>query len=71
MQKGLANMKVKLHATGELLEEIRAALKESKGHCPCVLEECRNKDTLCMCKIFRDAPAGTICHCGLYIKLEA
>ena len=63
-------MKIKKYADEETAKEIRAAVKASDGHCPCVLEQFRNEDTKCMCKEFRESPEGTICHCGLYIKLE-
>ena len=64
-------MLVKRYADEPLATEIRAAVKASDGHCPCVLEQFRNEDTKCMCKEFRESPAGTICNCGLYIKVEA
>ena len=62
-------MKIKQYADQELAAEIRAAIKEAQGHCPCVLEICRNADTKCMCKEFRESPVNTIYNCGLYIKL--
>lgn len=61
-------MKIKIYADKEQEEIIRQAIKEAGGHCPCVLPEFRTKDTKCMCKAFRDAPIGSICHCGLYSK---
>jgi hypothetical protein len=63
-------MRVTVYADAETAKEIRQAMKEAKGHCPCVLPSKRNEDTLCMCKNFREAPAGTVCHCGLYKKIE-
>lgn len=63
-------MKIKRYADEETAIEIRAAIKAADGHCPCVLEQFRCTDTKCMCKEFRESPAGTICNCGLYIKLE-
>jgi hypothetical protein len=63
-------MKITRYAEEPLASEIRAAIRNAQGHCPCVLEQCRNEDTLCMCKEFRESPAGTICNCGLYLKLE-
>lgn len=63
-------MQIKKYADEATAAEIRAAIKASKGHCPCVLEQCRCADTLCMCKEFRESPAGTICNCGLYIKID-
>lgn len=64
-------MMIKRYADDETAKEIRAAIKASNGHCPCVLEQYRCDDTLCMCKEFRESPKGTICNCGLYIKTEA
>lgn len=61
-------MKIKQYADPEFAAEIRAAIKEAQGHCPCVLEVFRNEDTQCMCKEFREAPIGAICTCGLYMK---
>ena len=63
-------MKIKLYADEKTAKEIRTAMREAGGHCPCVATSKRNDDTLCMCKSFREAPAGTVCHCGLYIKTE-
>lgn len=63
-------MKIRVYADDELELEIRAAMKAADGHCPCVLASARNQDTKCMCKAFREAPVGTVCHCGLYIKTE-
>lgn len=63
-------MHIKRYADDILAAEIRAAIKAANGHCPCVLEVCRNDDTKCMCKDFRESPKGTVCTCGLYIKLE-
>ena len=62
-------MKIVKYADEETEREIREKIKEAEGHCPCVLKVYRCKDTLCMCKSFREAPAGTICTCGLYQKL--
>ena len=63
-------MLIKRYATDEKAAEIRKAIKEAEGHCPCVLKAARCPETMCICKEFRDSPAGTICHCGLYIKVE-
>ena len=63
-------MKIQRYADNETAAEIRNAIRASQGHCPCVLEQFRCEDTLCMCKEFRESPAGTICNCGLYIKVE-
>jgi hypothetical protein len=62
-------MKVELNTDAQLVQEIRAALKENKGYCPCELEQL--PDTKCMCKDFRENVAvGEYCHCGLYKKLS-
>lgn len=63
-------MHIKRYADEPLATEIRTAIRAAGGHCPCVLEACRNEDTKCMCKDFRESPKGTICTCGLYIKIE-
>ena len=63
-------MKIQRYADKETAAEIRAAVRASNGHCPCVLEQFRCADTLCMCKEFRESPKGTVCNCGLYIKTE-
>lgn len=63
-------MTIKRYADDELAKEIRAAIRASDGHCPCVLAHLRSADTKCMCKEFRESPKGTICTCGLYIKTE-
>lgn len=63
-------MQIKRYADEELASEIMKSIKNCEGHCPCVLEQFRNDDTKCMCKIFRESPKGTVCNCGLYIKVE-
>ena len=60
-------MKVKVNDNKELVDEIRAKLKENNGYCPCSL--IKSEDTKCMCKEFREQDIGE-CHCGLYIKIE-
>lgn len=63
-------MKITRYADDELAQEIRSAIRAASGHCPCVLEQFRCDDTLCMCKEFRESPVGTVCNCGLYKKVE-
>lgn len=58
-------MKIETNPNKELVEEIRAALKQNDGYCPCRLE--KKPETKCMCQEFRNQEEGT-CHCGLYIK---
>lgn len=63
-------MKIRATENKEHNEQIRAKLRENGGYCPCVPSFARNEDTRCICKEFREAPAGTTCHCGLYYKEE-
>ena len=60
-------MRVRLNPNEEIVKEVRAALKETGGYCPCALV--KTSDTKCMCKDFRDQIAQGIpgkCHCELY-----
>ena len=59
------NIMIRTSDNKELVEEIKAKLKENGGFCPCRLE--RTPDTKCMCKEFREQESGE-CHCGLFIK---
>jgi len=62
-------MKVQLNENVELVQEIKTALKENEGFCPCEIE--KTVDTKCMCKDFRENVAvGEYCHCGLYKKIK-
>lgn len=54
----------------ELVKKIRDGLKESGGHCPCVVPEFWGEDTKCLCREFRDQTEIGLCHCGLYRKVE-
>lgn len=47
-------------------QEIRQALKENDGYCPCRIH--KTEDTKCMCKEFREQAESGVCHCGLYKK---
>lgn len=60
-------MRIKINPDKEFVREMKQAIKDNNGHCPCRIE--RSKDTLCMCKSFREMDEGT-CHCGLYIKYK-
>lgn len=60
-------MKIRVSDNKELVEEIRAQLKENGGYCPCKIE--KTPDTKCMCKEFIDMEEGE-CHCGLYVKVK-
>lgn len=58
-------MAIKVNTDSELVANVRQALKDNGGYCPCSL--IKSEDTKCMCKEFREMETGT-CHCGLYIK---
>ena len=58
-------MRIRATKDEELKNEIRQALKENDGYCPCRSE--RTPETKCMCKEFLEQESGP-CHCGLYIK---
>lgn len=69
MQKELVEiMRIKVSSNKELVSEIRSKLKENDFYCPCTIV--KNEDTKCICKEFREMPAGSTCHCGLYVKIE-
>lgn len=44
-------------------------LKINGGICPCSLEV-DNMDMKCICKPFKEAPIGSICHCEIFTKKE-
>jgi len=58
-------MNIHVNPDKEFVAEMRQALKDNNGYCPCSIE--KNADTKCMCKAFREMESGT-CHCGLYTK---
>ena len=60
-------MRVKVNSDTELVNEVRKALKENNGYCPCKLEKI--PENKCMCKEFLEQKTG-LCHCGLYNKTE-
>lgn len=57
----------KLNCDERKVREIREALLENDGYCPCKVE--RSDDTKCMCKEFRSLQKEGVCHCGLYQKV--
>lgn len=59
-------MKITINPDTEFVAEMRKALKNNDGFCPCALT--KSEDTKCMCKEFREMESGT-CHCGLYTKV--
>ncbi|MBQ2396913.1 MAG: hypothetical protein II304_07775 [Bacteroidales bacterium] len=52
----------------EIYEQVRKAVTENSGYCPCEL--IKNDDTKCPCKAFREQTTIGECHCGLYCKIE-
>ena len=63
-------MKVELNSDKAVVEEIKAALKENDGFCPCEIE--KTPETKCMCKDFlENVQEGELCHCGLFRKIKA
>lgn len=60
-------MTIKTNPNREIVDSVRAALKENGGYCPCSLV--KDEDHKCMCKDFIEQGLGP-CHCGLYIKVE-
>ena len=63
-------MKININPDKEFVNDMRKALKDNNGFCPCSLE--KNEDTKCMCKEFReqikDPDFKGFCHCMLYYK---
>lgn len=60
-------MKGKVSINKDKETEIRKALKENGGYCPCATE--KTNDTKCMCKAFQEQDFTGDCHCGLYHKV--
>ena len=63
-------MKININPDKEFVNDMRKALKDNNGFCPCSLE--KNEDTKCMCKEFKEQIADPdfegFCHCMLYYK---
>lgn len=62
-------MKIIVNQDRAFVNEIRKALNENGGYCPCSL--IKSEDTKCMCKEFRSSAELGPCHCGLYERVEA
>lgn len=61
-------IQIKQNPDEAIVKEVRAALKENDGYCPCAVT--KSPETRCICKDFRDqidAGVAGQCHCGLYI----
>ena len=64
-------MRLHVNTDKELVETIRAGLRDNDGYCPCVLNSKGKEEYQCVCKEMREqVPVGQTCHCGLYIKDE-
>lgn len=61
-------MKIRATSDKAKADEVRKALRENYGFCPCRIE--RTPETLCPCKEFMEQESGE-CLCGLYVKEEA
>lgn len=64
-------MRVFLNADREFVDEVRKAIKDNNGYCPCALQKTR--DTKCKCKDFRDKVDAGVegsCNCGLFIAAK-
>ena len=61
---------IKVTKDKELEQQIRKALKDNDGYCPCRVQ--KTADNKCMCKEFRDQIKDPnyegYCHCLLYYK---
>ena len=53
---------MKLNSDKNKVEEIRKAIKDNDGYCPC--QTSKDEDTKCPCKILREEKR---CICELYI----
>ena len=65
-------MKIKLSDDKELIEEIDKQLDRNlelygERYCPCAIVH--DKDSICMCKIFREEIEEGSCPCGKYVKV--
>lgn len=65
-------MKVIVNQDKEHVKEIRQALNDNDGYCPCKIGH--TTENKCMCKEFKDQLEDDTyygsCHCGLYVKVK-
>ena len=59
-------MKIRVAEDKNHVREVREALRQNDGYCPCRIEKI--PDTKCMCKEFLEQDSGE-CLCGLYVKV--
>lgn len=64
----LAQDKIIMNPNKEEVAEIRRAIRENNGYCPCKLV--KNADSKCMCYEFRTSKELGPCHCGLFIRTK-
>lgn len=57
--------KMMVNPDKEYEKEIRQAIKNNDGYCPCVIT--KSDDTKCPCKKFRE---DKICCCDLYVEVK-
>lgn len=60
-------MKIRLTSDAEFVQEVKQAIKDKNGYCPCAIR--KDEDHKCMCKTFREQEEG-VCPCGLYEKTK-
>lgn len=58
--------KISINNDTELVKEVRKALRQNDGYCPCKITHI--PDNKCMCKAFLEQETPGECHCGLYVK---
>ena len=58
-------VKIELNPIAEIVAEVRKAVADNDGYCPCKIGHI--PDNKCMCSQFRHQSYGE-CECGLYIK---
>lgn len=61
-------MRIEINPDKEFVAEMRQALAENDGYCPCMIE--KTPETKCMCHDFIENVESGPCHCGLYHKVE-
>lgn len=64
----LAQDKIIINPDSQKVAEIRKAIRENDGYCPCKLV--KNEDSKCMCYEFRTSGELGPCNCGLFIRTK-
>ena len=60
-------MKIEISSDKEKVAQVRQALKDNDGYCPCQIV--KSERTRCICLNFLEGEEEW-CHCGLYRKIE-